>query len=196
MYCVGQVLHFQVCLSARIFPVVDKKDTVLSGVTLNFVDCALIFVSSVKKSQQRLVYDRRSFLNAYPSANCSWILRNWKKYEPACKNAFYSMAEPARQFSLWVFDNFGKVHVSIEHLAVRIMYVDPDRLLFMFDKPILIFRINVVVFFSTHRQTRFFKWRRILQKKKKKKKKKHNPALLDRISVTTGYPALQLDAVN
>ena len=37
------------------------------------------------------------------------------------------------------FDNFGKVHVSIEDLAVRRMYVDPDRLLFMFDEPILIF---------------------------------------------------------
>ena len=33
-----------------IHPVVDQEDTVLSGVTLkNFVDCALIFVSSVKK---------------------------------------------------------------------------------------------------------------------------------------------------
>ena len=43
------------------------------------------------------------------------------------------MAEPAQPFSLWVFDNFGKVYVSTEDLAVRRMYIDPDRLLFMFD---------------------------------------------------------------
>ena len=49
------------------------------------------------------------------------------------------MAEPAQPFSLWVFDNFGKVYVSIEDLAVRRMYVDPDRLHFMFDETILIF---------------------------------------------------------
>ena len=45
----------------------------------------------------------------------------------------YHIAEPAQQFSLWVFDNFSKVYVSVEDLAVKRMYVDPDRLLFMFD---------------------------------------------------------------
>ena len=49
------------------------------------------------------------------------------------------MAEPAQPFALWVFDNFGKVYVSIEDLSVRRMYVNPDRLLFMFDETILIF---------------------------------------------------------
>ena len=43
------------------------------------------------------------------------------------------------QFSFEVFDNFSKVCVSVEDLAVRIMHVDPDRLLFMFDERILIF---------------------------------------------------------
>ena len=38
-----------------------------------------------------------------------------------------------------MFDNFSKVYVSVEDLAFRIMYVDPDRLLFMFDERILIF---------------------------------------------------------
>ena len=38
-----------------------------------------------------------------------------------------------------MFDNFSKVYVSVEDLAVRIMLVDPDRLLFMFDEHILIF---------------------------------------------------------
>ena len=38
-----------------------------------------------------------------------------------------------------MFDNFSKVCVSVENLAVRIMHVDPDRLLFMFDERILIF---------------------------------------------------------
>ena len=38
-----------------------------------------------------------------------------------------------------MFDNFSKVYVSVEDLAVRFMHVDPDRLLFMFDERILIF---------------------------------------------------------
>ena len=38
-----------------------------------------------------------------------------------------------------MFDNFSKVYVSFEDLAVRIMHVDPDRLLFMFDERMLIF---------------------------------------------------------
>ena len=38
-----------------------------------------------------------------------------------------------------MFDNFSKVYVSVEDLAVRIMHVDPDRPLFMFDERILIF---------------------------------------------------------
>ena len=37
-----------------------------------------------------------------------------------------------------MLDNFSKVYVSLEDLAVRIMHVDPDRLLFMFDERILI----------------------------------------------------------
>ena len=38
-----------------------------------------------------------------------------------------------------MFDNFSKVYVSVEDLAVRLMHVGPDRLLFMFDERILIF---------------------------------------------------------
>ena len=38
-----------------------------------------------------------------------------------------------------MFDNFSKVYVPVEDLAVRIMHVDPDRLLFMFDERIFIF---------------------------------------------------------
>ena len=38
-----------------------------------------------------------------------------------------------------MFDNFSKVYVSVEDLAVRIMHVDPDRLHFMFGERILIF---------------------------------------------------------
>ena len=33
----------------------------------------------------------------------------------------YSMAEPAKQFSHLVFDNYSRVYVSIEDLAVRRM---------------------------------------------------------------------------
>ena len=45
-----------------------------------------------------------------------------------------------------MFGNFGKVYVSIEDLAVRRIYEDLDRLLFMFDEPILIFQINGFVY--------------------------------------------------
>ena len=38
-----------------------------------------------------------------------------------------------------MIDNFIKVYVSVENFAVRIMHVDPDRLLFMFDERILVF---------------------------------------------------------
>ena len=38
-----------------------------------------------------------------------------------------------------MIDNFSKVYVSVEDLAVRRMHVDPERLLFMFDERILIF---------------------------------------------------------
>ena len=48
---------------------------------------------------------------------------------------FFRMAEPAQQFSLGVFENSGKVYISTENLAVRRIYLDPDRLLFMFDQP-------------------------------------------------------------
>ena len=48
---------------------------------------------------------------------------------------FYHMAEPVGPFSQYIFS----VYVSTEDLAVRRMYVDPDRLLFMFDESILIF---------------------------------------------------------
>ena len=38
-----------------------------------------------------------------------------------------------------MFDNFSKIYVSVEDLAVRIKQVDPDRLLFMFDERIVVF---------------------------------------------------------
>ena len=63
-----------------------------------------------------------------------------KKYETSqyesSNSAWY---ETEHQFSFEVFDNFSKVYVSVEDLAVRIMHVDPDRLLFVFDERILIF---------------------------------------------------------
>ena len=59
-------LYKCVCLQ-EYWLVVDQEDTVLSGITLNFVDYALVFVSSVKKSQQWPVYDTRSFSKAFSS---------------------------------------------------------------------------------------------------------------------------------
>ena len=63
-----------------------------------------------------------------------------KKYETSQYESSHSAwYETEHQFSFEVFDNFSKVYVSVEDLAVRIMHVDPDRLLFMFDERILIF---------------------------------------------------------
>ena len=47
--------------------------------------------------------------------------------------------KPEQQFSFEVFDNFSKVYVSVEDLAVRKMHVDPDRILCMFNERILTF---------------------------------------------------------
>ena len=66
------------------------------------------------------------------------------------------------------------------------MYVDPDRLLFMFDLPTLTIYINEFLYpplypCSKNGDESYEKYR--------------NPALLDQKSgVTTGYPALRLDA--
>ena len=49
-----------------------------------------------------------------------------------------SRYDPEQQFSFDVFDDFSKVYVSVEDLAVRRMHVDPDRQLFMFNERILI----------------------------------------------------------
>ena len=61
------------------------------------------------------------------------------------------MYEPEHHFSFEVFDNFSKVAVSVEDLAVRIMYADLDRLLIMFDKRILIFLKKVIVCTYLHK---------------------------------------------
>ena len=92
--------------------------TVVSCVTLSFVDCASLLAFWVKKSKQWPVHDTRSVSNAF------------------------------------------------SYITVRIMHVDPDRLLFMFDERILIFE------------------------------KDRNSALYDRSSsVSTVLPALRLDTV-
>ena len=41
-----------------------------------------------------------------------------------------------------MIDNFSKVFVSVEDLAVKRMHVDPDRLLFVFNERIPIFLKN------------------------------------------------------
>ena len=66
--------------------------------------------------------------------------KNIKKYETSQYESSHSAwYETENQFSFEVFDNFSRVYVSVEDLAVRIMHVDPDRLLFMFGERILIF---------------------------------------------------------
>ena len=71
------------CVRLREYwPVVDQEDTVLSGVTLNFVDCASVFVSSVKKNLSNGQFMIQGhFSNAFSSISSSEILRKWKKYE-------------------------------------------------------------------------------------------------------------------
>ena len=86
-----------------------------------------------------------------------------------------------------MFDNFSKVYVSVEDLAVRIMHVDPDRLLFMFDERILIF-LKSDSFYSTVSQN--------TKKGGESIEKDRNSALYDRCSgVSTVLPALRLDTV-
>ena len=68
------------------------------------------------------------------------LKENIKKYEHSQSESSHSAwYEPEHQFSFEVIDNFSKVYVSVEDLAVRRMHVDPDRLLFMYDDRILIF---------------------------------------------------------
>ena len=63
-----------------------------------------------------------------------------KKYEPSQYESSHSAwYEHDHQFSFEVIDIFIKVYVSVENFAVRIVHVDLDRLLFMFDERILIF---------------------------------------------------------
>ena len=86
-----------------------------------------------------------------------------------------------------MFDNFSKVYVSVEDLAVRIMHVDPDRLLFMFDERILIFF-----------KSDSFYLRSVKTPKNggESIEKDRNSALYDRSSgVSTVLPALRLDTV-
>ena len=66
--------------------------------------------------------------------------KNIKTYETSQYESSHSAwYATEHQFSFEVFDNFSKDFVSVEDLAVRIMHVDPDRLLFMFDERILMF---------------------------------------------------------
>ena len=43
------------------------------------------------------------------------------------------MSTPEQQFSAEAFGNFSKVYVLVEDLVARGMYVDLDRLRFMFE---------------------------------------------------------------
>ena len=119
------------------------------------------------------------------------LVSNFKKMKkvrtPLVRMLFYRMAEPALTFSLWVFDNFGKIYVSIEDFAVRRMYVDPDRLFHVRRTyPNILNKwvcLPTVKRGSSNGGESYEKYR--------------NPALFDRKSgVTTGYPSLRLDAVN
>ena len=86
-----------------------------------------------------------------------------------------------------MFDNFSKVYVSVEDLAVRIMHVHPDRLLFMFDERILIF-LKSDSFYLLSVKTPKMAGESI--------EKDRNSALYDRNSgVSTILPALRLDTV-
>ena len=87
-----------------------------------------------------------------------------------------------------MFDNFSKVYASVEDLAVRIMHVDPDRLLLMFDERILIFLTSHSFCLPSVKTPKMAA--NPLQKDR-------NSALYDRSSgVSTVLPALRLDTVN
>ena len=86
-----------------------------------------------------------------------------------------------------MFDNFSKVYVSVEDLAVRIKHVDPDRLLFMFDERILIFLKSDSFYLPSVKTPKMAA---------NPLKKDRNSVLYDRSSgVSTVLPALRLDTV-
>ena len=43
---------------------------------------------------------------------------------------FYLMAEPVKPYSPYMFANTSKVYASAKYLAIRVMCVDPDVLVF------------------------------------------------------------------
>ena len=87
------------------------------------------------------------------------------------------MAEPAQQFSLWVFGNFSKVYVEIGDLTVRRIYVRST-----YSNILNIFFLPTVKRGSSNGGKSYEIYR--------------NPALFDRKSgLMTGYPALRLDEV-
>ena len=94
--------------------------TVVSGVTLNFVDCASVLAFWVEKSKQWSVHDTRSVSNTFSFITDQLFQKYKKKYEPSKYESSHSTwYELEHQFSFEVIDNFSKVYVSVEDLAVR-----------------------------------------------------------------------------
>ena len=97
---VGKVFkHFKCVCLREYWPFVYQEDTVLSGVTLNFVDCASVFVSTVKNlSNGQFMIEGHFQMHFHPEVSHEF-LENETSTNPSGKNAFF-MAEPAQQFSL------------------------------------------------------------------------------------------------
>ena len=74
-------------MSAR--KLANQEDTVISGVTLNFMDCASIFVSSVKNlSIGQFMIEGRFQMHFHPAVGPE-VLENVKGKDTSGKNAFF-----------------------------------------------------------------------------------------------------------
>ena len=129
------------------WPTVDNRDTVLSGVTSNFVDCAspFAFYGNVFIEMASLWYKV-----IFICISIHRLVAGFKKMQKVrtllVRMRSECMAEPRKQYSLEVFDNFSKVYASDECSALRRINVDPDKLFCMSHKRNLVFKINDIVY--------------------------------------------------
>ena len=89
--------------------------TVVSGVTLNFVDCASVLAFLVKKNISNGQFIIQGQFQIHFHSSLINNFKKSKKYEPSqyisSHNAWY---EPEHQLSFEVIGNFSTVYVSVK----------------------------------------------------------------------------------
>ena len=86
-----KIYHYKCVCLREYWPVVDQEDTVLSGVTLDFVDCASVFVSSIEKNlnNSQFMIQGHFQMHFHPPA-VQEFRENEKSTNSSGKNAFLS----------------------------------------------------------------------------------------------------------